>query len=53
MFQISSGIYAKSTFSRFVTLNKANAMLSEIRYYVNFNTVKLISHSIFQCHLKY
>ena len=33
--------------------NRANAMLSKIRYFVNFNTLKSIYHAIFKSHLNY
>ena len=34
-------------------LNKANAMLSKIRHFVNFNTLKSIYHAILESHLNY
>ena len=36
-----------------IKLNKANAMLSKIRHYVDFKTLKLIYHAIFESHLYY
>ena len=32
-------------------LNRANAMLSKIRHFVNFNTLKSIYHAILESHL--
>ena len=34
-------------------LNRANAMLSKIRHFVNFNTLKSIYHAILESHLNY
>ena len=36
-----------------IKLNKANAMLSKIRHYVDRKTLKLIYHAIFESHLYY
>ena len=34
-------------------VNRANAMLSKLRHYVNFNTLKSIYQAIFESHLNY
>ena len=36
-----------------VKFNKANAMLSKVRHYVDRKTLKMIYHSIFESHLYY
>ena len=36
-----------------VKLNKANAVLSKIRYFVDQKTLKAIYHAIFESHLYY
>ena len=34
-------------------LNSSNALLSKLRQFVNFNTLKLIYHANFESHLNY
>ena len=34
-------------------LNRANTMLTKIRHFVNFKTLKSIYHTIFESHLNY